>query len=219
MSQLSTSRWEPSDVLNIITPNDDISCAGITREGRPCGWRLDGEIKAQIRSLLFQMSEKTPRRALGNLPELVRLCLCERNHRNQATRVLNKWTPLVERYATRLESRDTHQPQIFDNTPDDRIDGSSNRNVRPSEPRSTSLSVEDIIAKVEALSIQQQKQLQKRLQHLLQQDGNQSPNSSSVQSTQSSVVTTPLGNSPSSSQQSLESGPRSLKKFFGRRKS
>jgi hypothetical protein len=217
MSQLSTSRWEPSDVLNIITPNDDISCAGITQQGRPCRWRLDGEIKAQIRSLLFQMSEKTPRRALGDLPELVRLCLCETNHRYQATRVLNTWTPLVERYATWLESRDTHQPQIRDSSPDERIDGPSNRNVRLSEPRSTNPSVDDIMAELESLSIRQ-KQLQKVLQHLLPQTGNQRPNSCSVQSTQSSVVITPPDDSPPSSQESLGSGSRNFKRFFGSRK-
>ncbi|CZR59538.1 uncharacterized protein PAC_09432 [Phialocephala subalpina] len=217
MSQLLTSRWEPSDVLNIITPRNDISCAGFTQQGLPCRWRLDGEIKAQIRSLLLQMSEKSPRRALGDLPELARLCLCETNHRNQATRVLDTWTPLVERYASWLESRDTHQPQELDCSPDDKIDGSSNRNVRHSGSRSASPSVDDIMAELEALSIRQ-KQLQRALQHLLPPTGNQRPNSSSVQSTPSSVVITPLDESPSSSQQSLGGGARSFKKFFGSRK-
>ena len=98
MSQLPTPRWSPSAVLDIITASNDISCAGITQKGLPCRWDLGGDPKLQALHLLDSMSQKSPREALDDLPQLARLCLCQKNHQQQAARVVARWTALIEQY-------------------------------------------------------------------------------------------------------------------------
>ena len=109
MSQLPTRRWSPSAVLKIITPNNDISCAGITQKGLPCNWDLGGDPKRRARNLLISMSQRPPHEALDDLPQLSRLCLCQKNHQQQAARVVAEWTVLIELYANSLKGEDNRQ--------------------------------------------------------------------------------------------------------------
>jgi hypothetical protein len=95
----STQAWEAAAVLKIFSTNNDISCAGINQKGLPCGWRLESDAKFDARSLLREMSEVLPLEALENLPALARLCLCEKNHQNQAVRVIRDWTGKIEAYS------------------------------------------------------------------------------------------------------------------------
>jgi hypothetical protein len=210
MSQLSASRWEPSDILNIITDSNDISCAGITQRGLACGWRLDGEYKEQARTLLFRMSQKSPRQALSDLPQLARLCLCQKNHQSQAARVVAKWTSLVETYDSGRGRTDTHHPQGSGSSSDNSSSSSSNSNNQPSPTRATSTSIDMIISEMKALSIRQE-ELQRALQDLLPERENRSSNSGSVQasssqSTPRSVSQTHLDTLTSRAQQSPTHG-------------
>ena len=153
MTQSSTQRWSPSAVLGIITADDDISCAGITLKGLRCRWELGGDPKLQARDLLLSMSQRPPREALDNLPQLARLCLCQKNHQQQAARVVEKWTALIEPYASSHEregARHTHRP----------VDHGSNTSSMSSKDRvhtpgssGPKLNVDEIIAEMNALSI------------------------------------------------------------------
>jgi hypothetical protein len=223
MHQLPSTKWEPSDILNIITPGNDIGCAGTTQQGLPCRWRLDGEIKAQIRSFLVHMSEKSPRRAIDDLPELARLCLCETNHRSQQANVVNKWTLIVKRYALWMESRDA---QELESNPDDIPSSPPKKNGQPSRPRPASPDLDDLADELEALDIRR-RQVQENIRRRLAETDIQTSNSSLVQSspspsTPSLAISTPQEELPSNSQQSLGRGsspPRNSKKWvFGRRK-
>jgi hypothetical protein len=217
MHQLPSTKWEPSDILNIITPGNDIGCAGTTKKGLPCGWHLDGEIKAQIRKFLVHMSEKSPRRAIDDLPQLARLCLCETNHRSQQASVVNKWTPIVERYALWMESRDA---QELESNPDDIPSSPPKKNGQPSRPRPASPDLDDLADELEALDIRRRQVLEKMRRRLAETDI-QTSNSSLAQSSPS-PSTPSLATSTSNSQQSLGRGsspPRNSKKWgFGRRK-
>ncbi len=192
MSQLSTSRWEPSDILNIITETNDISCAGITQKGLACRWNLDGEFKEQARTLLFQMSQKSPRQTLTDLPRLAQLCLCQKNHQYQAARVVAKWTSLVETYdSSRQGRKDTRHAQGSGSFSGNSSSSSSNSVVRPSKTGAASFNMEMIISELEAISIRQE-ELKSALQDLLSENEIQSSNSgstsaSSAQSTPRSV--------------------------------
>jgi hypothetical protein len=141
MSQLPTQRWSPSAVLDIITAGNDISCAGITQKGLPCRWDLGGDPKQQARNLLISMSQRSPREALGDLPQLARLCLCQKNHQQQAARVVAKWKALIEPYASSLEREGAPKPH--------------RRGVHGPDSRG-SISVDEIIAELDALSIRQE---------------------------------------------------------------
>lgn len=214
MSQLSTSVWEPSNVLNIITPSNDIGCAGITQKGLACRWRLDGAIKASIRSLLFQMSEKPPRQTIRDLPELARLCLCEANHQDQVATVLETWTPRVEKYAGWLESRHIYKEEtgVY---PDPTIATPSNRTGKTSVPK-VPISVDDILKEMEALSFRQ-KELQQALANQMAKPESQGTRTSSGQSTPSYVAVTPMGDSLSGLDESSSSSRRISKKGFWKR--
>jgi hypothetical protein len=157
MSQLPTQRWSPSAVLDIITASNDISCAGITLKGLPCRWDLGGDPKRQARNSLISMSQRSPREALDDLPHLARLCLCQKNHQQQAARVVAEWTDLIELYISSLEREDTRNPH--------------RRGVRGPESRGSKLSVDEITAELDALSIRQE-ELRSMLQDaLISEDG------------------------------------------------
>lgn len=104
MGRLPAAKWNPAEVLDVFTDNNDIACAGITQKGLPCGYHLNGEDKQQARRLLASMSQLSLREALDDLPQLARLCLCQKNHQKQATNVVAQWTDSIETYADSLQS-------------------------------------------------------------------------------------------------------------------
>jgi hypothetical protein len=130
MSQSRTPIWNPSSILEIINDHNDISCAGVTQKGLPCGYHLGGEPKSQARQLLGRMSQKPPRRALSDLPELAEYCLCKKSHQGQARTVVADWTAIIEPFLT------SHEKE----------------KEKPKQP-----DIDEIIAELEALSIRQQK--------------------------------------------------------------
>jgi hypothetical protein len=140
--------------LDIITANSDISCAGITKKGLPCGYDLGGDPKRQARRLLDSMSQRSPREALDVLPQLARLCLCQKWHQQQEERVVAEWTALIERSSLeREDTRQTHRPVGHrGNT----SSISSNGGVRTTGLRGPKLSVDEIIAELDALSIREE---------------------------------------------------------------
>src|ERR1700712_3638680 len=104
MSQSPTlsQTWSSFDVLQIITPSNDIVCAGITGKGLPCRWELTSEPKRDARQLLDSMCAKSPLDALDDLPRLARLCLCVAHHQYQAGRVVDEWTVVIRSYAASI---------------------------------------------------------------------------------------------------------------------
>jgi len=156
MSQLPTLGWSPSAVLNIITAGNDISCAGTTLKGLPCGWDLGGDLKREVRNLLMSMSQRSPREALDDLPQLARLCLCQKNHQPQAAKVVARWSVLIEEYASSLKGKDTARTH--------RRSNSGDRETRSGRPI---LSIEEIIAELNDLSIRQ-KELQSMVKSIIQ---------------------------------------------------
>ncbi|KAH8587528.1 hypothetical protein B0O99DRAFT_694408 [Bisporella sp. PMI_857] len=140
MVELPALRWNPSAVLKIITTSNDISCAGITLKGLPCGYDLGGEPKLQARHLLNLMSQKSPRDTLDSLPQLARLCLCQKNHQKQAMSVVTKWAALIESHVSNLERDDTRR---------------TDRSVDKPVPNRRDLTIHEIIAELDALSIRQ----------------------------------------------------------------
>jgi hypothetical protein len=155
MSQLPTLGWNPSAVLKIITASNDISCAGTTQKGLPCRWDLGGEPKLQARNLLNSMSQRSPREALDVLPQLARLCLCQKNHQQQAASLVARWTSLIEPYASSLEredTRQTHRPVGHGGS----AGGMSSNGRVHTRPSPQKPNVNDIIAELEALSIRRE---------------------------------------------------------------
>tara|TARA_R110002060_G_scaffold40044_5_gene51289 strand:- start:1575 stop:2282 length:708 start_codon:yes stop_codon:yes gene_type:complete len=189
MSQ-STQIWNASSVLEIITASNDISCAGINLKGLPCGWDLGAEPKQQARHLLISMSQRSPREALNDLPQLARLCLCQKNHQKQAARVVAKWTPLIELYASNLEgehARRIHQPVGRGGNTSGTSAGGGVRGTRPSGQK---LCVDEIIAEMDALSIRQ-KELRSMLQDAQLSEGG-SARTSPFEDITYPVIHTPL---------------------------
>jgi hypothetical protein len=140
-------------VLDIITASNDISCAGITKKGLPCQYDLGGDPKRQARRLLDSMSQRSPREARDDLPQLARLCLCQKWHQAQAADVVANWTDLIETYVSSLES------EVKPVGHRGKISGiSSKGGVRARGP-----TVDEIIAELEILSIRQ-KELRSMLQ-------------------------------------------------------
>jgi hypothetical protein len=209
MSQLPTQRWNPSEVLDIVTASNDISCAGITQKGLPCGWDLGGEPKRQARYLLISMSQRLPREALDDLPQLAQLCLCQKNHQKQAARAVADWAALIESYASNLEREDTgrtHQPVGHGGNTSGT---SSNGGVRTTGSSRPKLSVNEIIAEMDALSIRQE-ELRSMLEDAqLSEDG--SARTSPFQNTAYPVIQTPLSElselSERSESESSRAGP------------
>jgi hypothetical protein len=174
MSQLHTQRWSPSAVLNIITGDNDISCAGITLKGRRCRWALGRDPKLRARQLLNSMSQKPPSEALGFLPQLARLCLCPRYHQQHAASVVARWTALIELYASSLkkeDARQTHRPLSHGGNTSSM---SSNGGVRATGWSGPKLSVDEIIAELNVLSIRQE-ELRSMLQDADLGDGHKTP--------------------------------------------
>jgi len=137
MSQSSASDWEAGTVLHIFNSADDISCAGVTQAGNPCGWRLEGGDKADARELIAEMSEKAPSAALDDLPELARLVLCRKNHQNQANRVISRWTKAINNYISESD-RVTEDTTEISNSPEtfnDIIADLSRLRITPSQLR------------------------------------------------------------------------------------
>jgi hypothetical protein len=153
-------------VLDIITASNDISCAGITKKGLPCQYDLGGDPKRQARRLLDSMSQRSPREALNDLPQLARLCLCQKWHQAQAADVVANWTDLIETYVSSLES------EVKPVGHRGKISGiSSKGGLRASGSSGPKLSVDEIIAELDALSIRQ-KELRSMLQDAdLSEDG------------------------------------------------
>jgi hypothetical protein len=190
MSRLPTQIWNPSKVLDIITASNDISCAGITLRGLPCRWRLDEEPKRQARYLLISMSQRSPREALDDLPQLAKLCLCPTIHQGQAFRAVAYWTDLIKSYASDLEREDTGRTYRPVGHRGNTTGISSNGGVRATGSSGPKLSVDEIIAKMNALSIQQE-ELRSMLQDAqLSEDG--SVRTSPFQNTAHPVIQTPL---------------------------
>ena len=199
-------------VLNIITSSNDISCAGITQKGLPCRWDLGGDPKLQARQLLNSMSRRSPREALDSLPQLARLCLCQKNHQQQAASVVVRWTALIEPYASSLERDD-----LRGNT----SGMPSNGKVGPTEPSGLELSVDEIIAELDALTIRQEELRSMLRDAHLSEDG--SARTSLAQNTAHLVNQTQLGESESSraGQGQRRGSPSSRdgwKRVFGRGK-
>jgi hypothetical protein len=220
MSELPTLRWNPSAVLNIITASDDISCAGITQKGLPCRWDLGGEPKQQARHLLSSMSQRSPREALNVLPQLARLCLCQKNHQQQAASVVAKWTALIEPYTSSLEIEDapqTHRPVGHGGNTSGMSSNSGVRETRLSRPK---LDLDEIIAELNSLSIRQE-ELRSMLRDALPGDG--SARTSPSQNTAHLVNQTQLSESEfSRTRQGQRRGSSSSrdgwKRVFGRGK-
>ena len=151
-------------VLDIITASNDLFCAGITLKGLPCRNNLGRDPKLQARYLLDSMSQRSPREALNDLPQLARLCLCQNWHQQQAARVVAEWSALIEPYASSLEREDTRQRGKTSGI-------SSKGGVRATGSSGPKLSVDEIIAELDALSIRQ-KELRSMLQDAdLSEDG------------------------------------------------
>jgi hypothetical protein len=186
MSQLPPI-WKPSAVLDIITATNDISCAGITLKGLPCGWTLDGEAKLQARQLLTSMSQMSPREALDDLPRLARLCLCQKNHQKQAARVVKKWADLIESYPISLEREDNRQTNRPVSHGGNINNISSNRGVRATRSDGPIPSYDEIIAELEALSIRQ-KELRSMLQDSHSNDEHKKPKDESTHSSPSQYI-------------------------------
>jgi hypothetical protein len=167
MSQLPTQRWSPSAVLGIIATSNDISCAGITQKGLPCRWDLGGEPKRRARNLLISMSQRSPHEALDDLPQLARLCLCQKNHQDQAVRVVDEWAALIERYTSSLERNTRQTPSTSSLERDARqtpYTSSLETDTRQIHapvghggPSGSTLSVDEIIAELDALSLRHER--------------------------------------------------------------
>lgn len=151
MTQSLGQRWRPGTVLRVLTASDDVSCAGTTLKGLPCGWRLDPDQKEQAREVLQWMSESPPREAIDDLPKLARLCLCQKNHQAQASKVVAKWTTILETYASSLERESAPARPI--KAP---VGQSSNGTSRAARLSGPILSFDEITAELAALSLRQE---------------------------------------------------------------
>ena len=205
MSQLPTLGWNPSAVLNIITASNDISCAGITQKGLPCRWDLGGDPKLQARNLLMSMSQMSPRKALDVLPQLARLCLCEKYHQQQAARVVANWTALIEIYDSSPEREDTRQPPRPDGHGGNTNGMSSIGRVRATGSSGPPLSVDEITAELEALSIRQE-ELRSMLQDAHLGDGHKKSEDGSASTSPSQNTARPVNQTQPSESESSRAG-------------
>lgn len=110
------AHWMPSKILDITTGSSRFSCAGTTARTRRCrsGMHKDRKVPARedpkvlAHKLLVSMSQRSPREALDDLPQLARLCLCP-GHQKQADSVVDRWTAVIESHASILDREDSRQ--------------------------------------------------------------------------------------------------------------
>ena len=103
--------WDPDTVLNINTyTNRDMFCVGVavSRGNARCRWRITGEQRSKVCSILDEMSTQPPTEIFGSklLSRLAKLSLCEEQHRYQHPDILERWDDIIGGVADQYEEMD-----------------------------------------------------------------------------------------------------------------
>lgn len=95
-STMASREWDAYSSLN-ITSGDSyrITCVGMNRKGKRCGWEFRGRYYNDICALLNAMERRPPMEAIKSLKELARLSLCQDWHQNQAYTVVGQWESAI----------------------------------------------------------------------------------------------------------------------------
>jgi chromosome segregation ATPase len=103
-STMASRKWDAYSSLNITSGDSNrITCVGMNKEGRRCGWEFRGGYYNDICTLLSAMERRPPMEAIGSLKKLARLSLCQDWHQNQAYGMVAQWESAIMEVAEEYE--------------------------------------------------------------------------------------------------------------------